>query len=436
MRVAVIGSGYVGLVTGAGLAHTGNDVVCIDKDGSKIRTLEAGEIPFYEPGLKDLVANARKEGHLRFATDIASEITGSQIVFLAVGTPEASDGSADLSYVYAAAEDVGKAIREFTVIVTKSTVPVGTSKRVREVVAAATDVPFAVASNPEFLKEGDAINDFLKPARIVIGTDDDRARALLEDLYAPYIIREHKVFFMDIHSAELTKYAANALLATKISFINEMAMLCERVGADVELVRRAVGADPRIGPAFIYPGIGYGGSCFPKDIKAIIATARQLGHRFEIGEAVDAVNQRQRGLLLEKMSAHFGGPCNGKTIAVWGLAFKPRTDDVREAPALTLIQGLRAQGAKIRAYDPAATETARAVLGDKDIVYTSGAYEAAEGAHALCLCTEWSTFRQPDFDRLSKLMAEPTLFDGRNVYDPDRVRQQGFAYYGIGRRQS
>lgn len=433
MRVAVIGSGYVGLVTGAGLAHTGNDVVCIDKLQDKISALEQGEIPFYEPGLKDLVAGGKREGHLRFSTDIGEGVSSAQVVFLAVGTPPEEDGSADVSHVLAAAREVGQQITDFTVVVTKSTVPVGTSHKVREAIAAVTDVPFAVASNPEFLKEGNAVNDFLKPARIVIGTEDKRAKSLLEELYSPYIIREHKVAFMDIASAELTKYAANALLATKISFINEIAAICEKVGADVDLVRRAVGADPRIGSAFIYPGIGYGGSCFPKDVKAIVATARQQGYHFAIAEAVEAVNQRQRGWLLERILSHFGKRPEGKTIAVWGLSFKPRTDDVREAPAIDLIRGLRSQGATVRAYDPAAIETAREVLGDKDIYYAKDAFDAAKGADALCLCTEWSTFRQPDFKRLRELMAAPTLLDGRNIYDPKRVRDTGFTYYSIGR---
>ncbi|MFH1809123.1 MAG: UDP-glucose/GDP-mannose dehydrogenase family protein [Pseudomonadota bacterium] len=433
MRVAVIGSGYVGLVTGAGLAHSGNDVVCIDKDPDKVATLERGEIPFYEPGLAELVAGVRREGHLRFTTSIAEGMRDAQIVFLAVGTPPNEDGSADVSHVLEAARDVGRALTGFVVVVTKSTVPVGTAVQVRQAITEITTQPFAVASNPEFLKEGDAVNDFLKPARIVIGTDDPQARERLEELYSPYIIREHKVAFMDIASAELTKYAANALLATKISFINEIATLCEMVGADVEAVRRAVGADPRIGPAFIYPGIGYGGSCFPKDVKAIVATARAHGYRFAIAEAVEAVNQRQRGLLLEKIVKHFGGRPEGKTIAIWGLAFKPRTDDVREAPALTLIQGLLAQGATIRAYDPAAMQTARAALGDRPVHYASTALEAAEGADALCLCTEWSTFRQPDFERLRSVMREPTIFDGRNIYDLARLRRQGFTIYGVGR---
>lgn len=433
MRVAVIGTGYVGLVTGAGLAYTGNDVVCIDKDTAKIAALEQGDIPFYEPGLSDLVLNARGEGHLRFAPQIAGAVEDAQIVMLAVGTPPRPDGSADLGDVLRAAEEVGRHLRDFTVIVTKSTVPVGTAERVRQAVAAVTTTPFAVASNPEFLKEGDAVNDFLKPARIVIGTDDERARARLEELYSPYIIRERKVVFMDIASAELTKYAANALLATKISFMNEIAQLSESVGADVEMIRRAVGADPRIGASFIYPGIGYGGSCFPKDIKAIIATAREHGCRFAIAEAVDAVNQAQRGLLLEKLTSHFDGELADKVIAVWGLSFKPNTDDVRESPALTLIEGLLAQGACVRAYDPQAAATARLELIDDRLTYCGNAYEAVEGADALCLCTEWSTFRQPDFERIKSVMRQAVLFDGRNIYDPRRVRELGYTYYGIGR---
>ncbi|MBN2361271.1 MAG: UDP-glucose/GDP-mannose dehydrogenase family protein [Deltaproteobacteria bacterium] len=433
MRVAVIGTGYVGLVTGAGLAHTGNDVVCVDTAVEKIHQLETGTIPFYEPGLSELVATVRREGHLRFSTSVAEAVPDAQIVFLAVGTPSGSDGAADLSSVIAAAADVGRAIRDFTVVVTKSTVPVGTADKVKQAIAAVTSRPFAVASNPEFLKEGDAVNDFLRPARIVIGADDPRARDMLEDLYSPYIIREHKVFFMDIASAELTKYAANALLATKISFINEIAALCERVGADVELVRRAVGADPRIGSAFIYPGIGYGGSCFPKDISAIVVTAREHDYRFEIAEAVDAVNRRQRGVLLEKLLRHFGGSLGGRTIAVWGLSFKPQTDDVREAPALEIIRGAIERGARVRAYDPVAIPNARSALGRSEVFFADNAYQAAEGAHALCLCTEWPAFRQPDFDRLKKIMAAPAIFDGRNIYDPVRVRGHGFTYVGIGR---
>lgn len=415
------------------MAYTGNDVVCIDRIPEHIASLERGDLPFYEPGLAELVAEAREQGNLHFTTDLGKGVCEADIVFLAVGTPPEEDGSADTSNVIAAARETGRAIQKFTVIVTKSTVPVGTSELVRAAVADVTDVPFAVASNPEFLKEGDAVNDFLKPSRIVIGTDDERARDLLEQLYSPFIMREHRVAFMDIASAELTKYAANALLATKISFINEIAALCELVGADVELVRRAVGADPRIGPAFIYPGIGYGGSCFPKDVRALASTALAHGHRFALAEAVDSVNQRQRGLLMEKLKAHFGDDLPRKTIAIWGLSFKPGTDDVREAPALYLIKSLLAVGARVRAYDPKAMTTARVALGDTPVHYAASAAEAAEGADALCLCTEWPAFRQPDFDELRTLMVEPTLFDGRNIYDPSRVRDQGFKYYGIGR---
>jgi UDPglucose 6-dehydrogenase len=433
MRVAVVGSGYVGLVTGAGLASTGNDVVCIDRLPEKIVTLDRGEIPFYEPGLADLVAQTRRDGRLRFTTDTRSGVADADVVFLAVGTPPDGDGSADVSHVLTAAREVGESLRGFTVVVTKSTVPVGTSEMVRAAIAEATDEPFAVASNPEFLKEGDAVNDFLKPSRVVIGADDERARALLEELFRPYVMRDHNVMFMDIASSELTKYAANALLATKISFINEIAQLCDRVGADVELVRRAVGADPRIGSAFLYPGIGYGGSCFPKDVHAIAATARELGYEFAIAEAVSAVNERQRGLLLERVTAHFSGELDGRTVAVWGLSFKPRTDDVREAPALVLIKGLLAEGAVVRVFDPEAMATARDALGDSSVYYASSPLDAVDGADALCLCTEWAVFRQPDFVAMRELMNELNLFDGRNIYDPVRVRELGFSYVGIGR---
>jgi UDPglucose 6-dehydrogenase len=433
MKVAVIGSGYVGLVTGAGLATTGNDVVCVDRIPEVIATLERGDIPFYEPGLADLVAGARREDRLWFTTEIAVAVAGADVVFLAVGTPSGEDGSADVSHVLGAAREVGEALSGFTVIVTKSTVPVGTSERVRAAISQVTDQPFAVASNPEFLKEGDAVNDFLKPSRVVIGTDDGRARDLLEELYSPYVIREHNVMFMDIASAELTKYAANALLATKISFINEVATLCERVGADVELVRRAVGADPRIGTAFIYPGIGYGGSCFPKDVNAIVATARDHGYSFAIAEAVHEVNQRQQGLLLEKIESHFDDELDGRTVAVWGLSFKPRTDDVREAPALVLIRGLLERGMSVRAFDPEAMATTRNALGASPVYYAENPLDAAKGADALCLCTEWPIFRQPDFSAIGEVMNEQTVFDGRNIYDPVRLRELGFTYYGIGR---
>ncbi len=433
MRIAIIGTGYVGLVTGAGLAETGNSVVCIDKDRSKIDTLLQGRIPFFEPGLEDLVGRNIKGGRLTFANTVAEGVKDAQVVFLAVGTPSNSDGSADLSQVLAATEEVGRAITDFTVVVTKSTVPVGTADKVRARLQETARAPWAVASNPEFLKEGDAVNDFLKPDRIVVGTDDERARKVLEDLYGPFIIREHKVYFMDVRSAEMTKYAANAMLATKISFMNEMANLCEKVGADVELVRKGIGSDTRIGTAFIYPGLGYGGSCFPKDVKAIVSTGKEYGQQLSILEAVESVNQRQRGRVLEKVLQYFGGNTAGKTVAVWGLAFKPRTDDIREAPAFTLIDGFHAAGLKVRAFDPVAMDNARPRL-PKDVTLTGSAMEALDGAHALVLATEWSEFRQPDWDVVKKRMAGHAVFDGRNIYDPVQMRRLGFHYYGIGRR--
>jgi UDPglucose 6-dehydrogenase len=433
MRVAVVGSGYVGLVTGAGLASTGNDVVCIDRSADRIAGLESGTVPFYEPGLGELLDEVRQRNHLSFTTDLPKGVSGADVVFLAVGTPQGANGSADTSQVLTAAREIGEALTGFAVIATKSTVPVGTSERVRDVVAGATEWPFAVASNPEFLKEGDAVNDFLRPSRIVIGADDAKAREVLERLYSPFNLRERRVVHMDITSAELTKYAANALLATKISFMNEIAVLCDLVGADVEMVRQAVGADPRIGSAFIYPGIGYGGSCFPKDVRAVASTAREHGYRFAIAEAVDAVNARQRRLLMEKLVARFGDDLRSKTFAVWGLSFKPGTDDVREAPALDLIESLLSAGANVRVYDPKAMMNARLALGDRRVYYADSTLDAARGANAVCLCTEWPDFRQPDFDELKQVMAEPMVFDGRNIYDPTLLLDLGFEYFGVGR---
>jgi len=434
MRIAIIGTGYVGLVTGAGLAETGNAVTCIDRDQGKITKLLDGKIPFFEPGLDDLVMRNVKGGRLQFANTIADGIKDAQVIFLAVGTPSASDGSADLSQVLDAASEVGRNLKDYAVVVTKSTVPVGTADKVRARLQETAKVPFAVCSNPEFLKEGDAVNDFLKPDRIVVGTDDDRARKVLEDLYSPFIIREHKVYFMDVRSAEMTKYAANAMLATKISFINEIANLCEKVGADVELVRKGIGSDSRIGTAFIYPGLGYGGSCFPKDVKAIIHTGQEYGQKLSILEAVDSVNQRQRGRLLEKIMMHFGGKGQDKTVGIWGVSFKPRTDDIREAPALSLMEGFLSAGMKVRAYDPVGMENAKQLKLGKDVHWATDAQDAIKGAHAMVLCTEWSEFRQPDWTAVKRDMAAPVVFDGRNIYDPIRMRELGFTYFGIGRR--
>jgi UDPglucose 6-dehydrogenase len=433
MRLAVLGTGYVGLVAGAGFSDFGNEVICVDIDAAKIERLRRGEVPIYEPGLDKLVAHNVEEQRLFFSTDIAEAVRGAEVVLIAVGTPPGQDGSADLSQVLSAAQAIGRAINGFTVVVTKSTVPVGTTEKVQATIAQVTDQPFAVVSNPEFLKEGDAVADFMKPDRVIIGTSDPRARDVMRHLYAPFVRTNDRVLFMDARSAELTKYASNAFLATRISFMNDMANLCERVGADVEMLRRGLGLDPRIGAKFLYPGVGYGGSCFPKDVRAAMATAKEYSGTLEILEAVHRVNERQKGVLAEKIISHFNGNVRGKKIAVWGLAFKPGTDDIREAPALVVIDRLLAAGAKISAHDPVAHEAVQKVLGDK-IEYAELNYDAAEGASAVALMTEWHQFRRPNFHRLKKMMAEPVLFDGRNVWDADEVRGVGFTYYGIGRK--
>jgi UDPglucose 6-dehydrogenase len=432
MRLAVVGTGYVGLVAGAGFADFGNDVICADVVASKIARLVAGEIPIYEPGLEPLVKKNVAEGRLRFSTDVAAAIAGAEIAFIAVGTPMGDDGAADLSAVWAVAETIGRAMTGPLVIVTKSTVPVGTADRVREIVGAHARHPFAVVSNPEFLKEGDAVADFMKPDRILIGTDDERARKLLAHLYAPFVRTNDRLHFMDARSAELTKYAANAILATRVSFMNEIANLAERLGADVEHVRRGLGADVRIGPKFLFPGVGFGGSCFPKDLRALAHTAERAGAPLEVVAAVERVNARQKVVLAAKMERHFGS-LGGKRIAMWGLAFKPRTDDVREAPALVLAERLLAAGARVVAHDPVAMENVRALLGDR-LELAPSMYDAIEGADALALLTEWHEYRRPDFARIKAALTSPVLFDGRNVWDPDDVRARGFAYYGIGRR--
>ena len=431
MKIAVIGTGYVGLVAGACLAENGNDVICVDKDAAKVATLEAGRMPIYEPGLEEMVRRNTAERRLTFTTDLPTGVRASDIVFIAVGTPMGEDGSADLQHVLAVARDIGRSIQKYTVVVDKSTVPVGTARKVHATIAAETTVPFSVVSNPEFLKQGAAIDDFMKPDRVVIGSDDERARQLMVDLYAPFTRTGAPVMTMDTASAELCKYAANAMLATKISFMNEVANVCERVGADVDAVRKAVGSDRRIGSAFLFPGVGYGGSCFPKDVKALVKSASDAGYAFEILNAVEAVNQRQKSRLLEKMQAHFGS-LQGKTIAVWGLAFKPRTDDMREAPAITIINGLLAQGARVQAYDPEAMPIARQLFGDRITLCAHG-YEALAGADALAVVTEWNEFREPDFARMKQLLAAPVVFDGRNIYTPEQMRSLGFTYCSIGR---
>jgi UDPglucose 6-dehydrogenase len=433
MRLAVIGSGYVGLVAGAGFADFGNDVVCVDLDAERIRRLKEGVIPIHEPGLTELVKDNLAAGRLSFTTAIGEAVAGAAVVILAVGTPMSeNDGAADLRYVDGAARDVARALTGYAVVVTKSTVPVGTAARIRAIMSAETQQPFSVASNPEFLKEGDAVNDFMKPDRVVLGVDDDRAGQVLRQLYSPFVRTNDRIMVMDVASAELTKYSSNAMLAVRISFMNELALLSERVGADIEKVRKAVGADPRIGPKFLFPGPGFGGSCFPKDIRALAHTARGAGMTLEVVEAADRANLRQKKVLGARVRDFFGGNLAGKRVAVWGLAFKPETDDIREAPALTVIADLREAGAHVVGYDPVAMPAIKAQLGDA-LELASTEYAAVEGAHALVLVTEWKQFRGADFRRVKAAMAAPNVFDGRNVWDPVALRGLGFAYHGIGR---
>ncbi len=431
MRIAVIGSGYVGLVAGTCFADQGHEVVCVDRDQAKIDRLRQGQLPIYEPGLDELVRHNVREARLSFTTSTQSAVAGAQVVFIAVGTPPGEAGDADLQHVLEAAASIGRALTGFTVVVNKSTVPVGTADHVRRAVAAQTTQPFEVVSNPEFLKEGAALDDFLKPDRVVIGTTSERARAVMTELYAPFVRSGKPVLFMDPRSAELTKYAANAMLATRISFMNDLAALCEQVGADVEQVRLGLGSDTRIGPAFLYPGVGYGGSCFPKDVKALLATGREHGIDLSLLEAVERTNTRQKHLLVHKALKHFGSLA-GRPVAVWGLAFKPKTDDLREAPSLPLIEALLAAGATVKAFDPVASEGARRHFGDR-ITLCAHQYDALPGAHALFVVTEWNEFRNPDFARIKSLLAHPVIFDGRNVYAPARMRELGFSWAGVGR---
>lgn len=440
MKIAVIGTGYVGLVTGACLAETGADVVCVDVNEIKIEGLKKGVIPIYEPGLDEIVERNGKVGRLRFSTSLRDSVRGCSVVFIAVGTPPGEDGSADLNHVLAVAREIGDSITTYTIVVTKSTVPVGTSAKVKEAIQQAldqrgVDVEFDVASNPEFLKEGSAIDDFLRPDRIVIGTETNRASEVLQKLYHPFVLNGHPLLFMDIPSAELTKYAANAMLATKISFMNDIANLCELTGADVDAVRRGIGSDPRIGTRFIYPGIGYGGSCFPKDVKALIRTAKDNNYTLRILQSVDAVNNDQKQVLFSKIQKYFGNELAGKTIAVWGLAFKPNTDDIREAPALVLIDSLLRAGANVQVYDPVAMTDARYLLNDH-VLFAGSALDAVKGAHALALVTEWSEFRLPDWKKMRDLMRNHVVFDGRNIYNSTELQENGFAYHCIGRTAS
>lgn len=432
MKIAVIGTGYVGLVAGACLAENGNDVVCVDKDAAKVRALQRGRIPIYEPGLEEMVRRNRSEKRLTFTTDLPKGVRNSQIVFIAVGTPTDEDGSADLRHVLEVARQIGKAMNGYKVVVDKSTVPVGTSDKVREVIQKETSHPFSVVSNPEFLKQGAAIEDFMKPDRVVIGAEDQRAGQIMKELYAPFTRTGAPIMMMDCASAELCKYAANAMLATRISFMNEVANVCELVGADVDQVRRGVASDRRIGAAFLFPGVGYGGSCFPKDVKAMMKFASAKSYDFEILRAVENVNERQKVRLYSKMKQHFGS-VKGKRIGVWGLAFKPKTDDMREAPAVPLIHALLDAGASVAAFDPEAMKIARGIFGSR-VDFKEKSYEVLAGADALALVTEWPEFREPDWTRIKKLMKTPVVFDGRNIYSPDHLRGLGFTYHSLGRK--
>jgi UDPglucose 6-dehydrogenase len=436
MKIAVIGTGYVGLVVGACLAENGNAVICVDKDEAKLEVLNSGRVPIYEPGLEELVRRNRHEERLSFTNDLGGAVRVSEIVFIAVGTPQGEDGSADLQHVLGVASDIGRALNKYTVIVGKSTVPVGTAANVRRVIAAETTQPFSIVSNPEFLKQGAAIEDFMKPDRVVIGTEpaDERASAVMRELYGPFTRTGAPIMSMDTASAELCKYAANSILATRISFMNEIANVCERVGADVDQVRKAIGADRRIGTSFLFPGVGYGGSCFPKDVQALLKSASDVGYDFQILRAVESVNELQKSRLVEKMRQHFQTQgLHGKTIALWGLAFKPRTDDMRAAPAISIIEHLLKAGATVRAYDPEAGPTAKRLF-DGRIALCERSYDALAGADALAVVTEWNEFREPDFEKMRGLMRAPVIFDGRNIYSPDQMRTLGFTYFSIGRQ--
>ncbi|MDR2359323.1 MAG: UDP-glucose/GDP-mannose dehydrogenase family protein [Prevotellaceae bacterium] len=436
MKITIVGTGYVGLVTGACFAEMGTHVHCIDIDAKKIAGLNKGIIPIYEPGLENLVHKNTAAGRLKFGTDLTAVIDDSDIVFSAVGTPPGENGSADLKYVLDVARTVGRSINKYVAFVTKSTVPVGTAERVRKTICEElqkrrVEIPFDVASNPEFLKEGAAIDDFMRPDRIVVGVDSDKAKALIEQLYKPFTLNGHPVIFMDIASAEMTKYAANAMLATRISFMNDIANLCECVGANVHEVRKGIGSDPRIGAKFLYPGCGYGGSCFPKDVKALIKTAAEHHYEMRVLQAVEEVNDRQKEILYHKLEKRFNGELEGKTIALWGLSFKPQTDDMREAPSLALIEKLLAAGCTVKTYDPVAMPEAKRILGGR-VGYAKDIYETAKQADAILLVTEWKEFRLPDWNAIKDAMRTPVVLDGRNIYDGDELQRTGFEYYGLG----
>ena len=433
MKIAVVGTGYVGLVTGTCLAETGNQVTCVDINEQKVKMMKEGQLPIYEPGLEILFHRNISENRLQFTTNLADAIADAKIIFLALPTPPGGDGSADLSYVLGAAKDIAMLVTDYKVIVTKSTVPVGTADKVTAVLKANTTVECAVVSNPEFLREGVAVEDFMKPDRVVVGTMDERARKLMAELYAPYVRQGNPVIFMDERSSELTKYAANSFLATKISFMNEVANLCELVGADVDMVRRGIGADERIGKRFLFSGIGYGGSCFPKDVQALAKSAEENKYDFKILNAVMDVNEIQKKVLVEKLRDYYKDGLKGKKFALWGLAFKPETDDIREAPALYIIDELLKDGAEVIAFDPEGMPNVKKILGDK-ISYATNRYDALDGADALLIITEWSVFRTPDFDFMKEKLKAPVIFDGRNLYDLERVKEHGFYYNSIGRK--
>jgi len=439
VKITIIGTGYVGLVTGTCLAEMGNDVMCLDVDAAKIRTLEEGGMPIYEPGLLEMVQRNRSAGRLRFTTDIPAAVAHGTLQFIGVGTPPEEDGSADLQYVLAAARNIGKYMTDYKVVIDKSTVPVGTGEKVKAAVAdelakRGSTVEFAVVSNPEFLKEGAAVEDFMRPDRIVIGADDERAILLMRALYSPFTRNRDRLLVTDVRSAEFTKYAANSMLATRISFMNELALLAEKVGADIEMVRKGIGSDPRIGYQFLYAGAGYGGSCFPKDVKALVSAGASVGMKLEVLTAVESANARQKAVLPDKVSTRFGGDLKGRKIAVWGLAFKPDTDDMREAPSRVVIETLIKRGAHVRVYDPVAAEAAKPLLAHLDnLEFCEQQNEALQGCDALVIVTEWKQFKSPDFDTIKQLLKTPIVFDGRNLYDPALMEAMGIEYYGIGR---
>jgi len=432
MNVTIVGTGYVGLVMGAVLADSGNTVMCIDNNLAKVESLQNGKIPIYEPGLEEIVKRNTKEGRLVFSSDLKTGIEHALIIMLCLPTPQDEDGSADLRYVLDCSAEIAGYLNSYKVIVSKSTVPVGTVDRIKNIMNDKTSHQFDVVSNPEFLKEGAAVSDSLKPDRIVVGTSSEKAAKIMKDLYAPFVRTGNPIIIMDERSSEMTKYAANGFLATKITYMNDLANLCDRVGADIELVRKGMGSDPRIGPQFLFAGLGYGGSCFPKDVKALINTAKEYEHPLAILNAVDSVNANQRYIIINKILHHFNNDIKGKTFALWGLSFKPMTDDIREAPALTILKELLARGANIKAHDPIAMENVKNIIGDS-ITYHDKAYDAIKDADALLIITEWNEFRNPDFDKIKNMLKKPIIFDGRNIYDPKEMKDLGFVYYGVGR---